>query len=72
MKMIETLVEYGADPTWTDNHGNTLLHEVAARFQSFAEDVALVEKSVELGMPISAQNCLRRSALHVIPAAPQR
>jgi ankyrin repeat protein len=66
LKMIQMLVDHGADPTWVDNNGNTLLHEVATRFGGFAEDIALVEELIELGVPIRALNWQRRTAWHIL------
>jgi ankyrin repeat protein len=66
LKMIQMLVDHGANPTWVDNNGNTLLHEVATRFGGFAEDIALVEKLIELGVPIRALNWQRRTAWHIL------
>ena len=68
-KMIPPLIDHGADPTWVDNQGNTLLHDVAAGFRGDANDIALVRKLIEIGVPIRTLNCRRRAAWHVVHQA---
>jgi ankyrin repeat protein len=66
VEFVEKLVSHGADPKWIDNDGNTLLHETAARFEGYPEEIALVEKLVEMGVPIDARNSRRQTAAHVV------
>ena len=70
LQIIETLLEHGADPTWTDHDGNTVLHEAGSCFESYAEYIAFVEKLVQWGVPVHAENHQKRTALHVISPSP--
>ena len=67
LELVKKLVSHGADPKWTDNDGNTLLHETAARFGGYPEEISLVEELVEMGVPINARNSRRQIAAHVAP-----
>ncbi|KAL9109201.1 MAG: hypothetical protein Q9227_006126 [Pyrenula ochraceoflavens] len=63
--LLEKLISYGADLTVTDNDGNTLLHETASRFEGRVNEVALVERLLDLGVSVDEKNCRRQTALHV-------
>ncbi|KAH8799780.1 ankyrin repeat-containing domain protein [Xylogone sp. PMI_703] len=67
LEILNILVENGGDPTWTDGDGNTLLHEIAARFEGSHEDSQLIRRLVELGVSMHALNNRRRSVAHVVP-----
>jgi ankyrin repeat protein len=64
--MIQLLVSKGADVNWTDNEGNTLLHDVAERFEGRPEQIALVEQLVKMCVPTNARNSRQQMAVHLI------
>ena len=64
---VKRLIDSGADPRSTDNYGNTLLHDLAWKFQGYTTEIKLIEKLVDLGVPIHAKNAQRRTAAHVVP-----
>ena len=68
LDLVKTLVTKGADLNWTDNDGNTLLHEVAERFEGSAEDINLVSWLVEMGVPTNATNSRQQTAAHIMPS----
>ena len=68
LDLVKTLVTKGADLNWTDNDGNTLLHEVAERFEGSAEDINLVTWLVEMGVPTNATNSRQQTAAHIMPS----
>ncbi|KAH8812997.1 ankyrin repeat-containing domain protein [Xylogone sp. PMI_703] len=65
-KILHMLLEYGADPTWTDDDGNTLLHEIGRRFRGSDEDIRLTERLIECGVPLHSLNKKGRTAAHII------
>lgn len=64
---LNTLLEFGADPTWKDDDGNTLLHELGARFHDSAEDTQLIERLIECKVPFHSTNKKGRTAAHILP-----
>ena len=66
LKNVDKLLSHGANAMWTDNDGNTLLHEVATHFRGTSTDIALAEKLIGLKVPVDARNSRRRTALHIM------
>ncbi|RFU35297.1 hypothetical protein B7463_g1040, partial [Scytalidium lignicola] len=67
-KLLNMLLEYGADPTWTDDDGNTLLHEIGRRFQGSDEDIQLIKRLIECGVSFHSVNKKGRTVAHVVPS----
>ncbi|ACE05786.1 hypothetical protein Aasi_0363 [Candidatus Amoebophilus asiaticus 5a2] len=59
IKLVEKLVELGADIDLKDNYGNTALHQAAGK-----GCIKLVEKLVELGADIDLKDNYGNTALH--------
>jgi ankyrin repeat protein len=66
VELVKLLVSKGADPKLTDNDGNTLLHEVAERFEGFPEQITLVEYLIKTGVSPHTRNCRQQTAAHII------
>ncbi|KAF7954219.1 hypothetical protein EAE96_005348 [Botrytis aclada] len=67
VELLKILISHGADLNWTDSmNGNTLLHEVAARFDGDLEDIALIEYLCESGISVNAKNYRRQTAAHIM------
>lgn len=71
IEKFEKLLRSGANPKLIDNEGNTLLHEAAARFKGHVEEVRLLERLVQLGVPVNAKNHEGRTAAHIFPKITQ-
>ncbi|EDO02691.1 hypothetical protein SS1G_05168 [Sclerotinia sclerotiorum 1980 UF-70] len=65
--ILELLVKYGADLTWTDStNGNSLLHEVAEFFDGRSTNTALIEYLYQNGVSVNARNYRQQTALHIM------
>lgn len=65
--LLNILVNHGADLNWIDStNGNTLLHEVAARFDGDLRDIALIEYLHENGVSVDAKNYRQQTAAHIM------
>ncbi|KAF7933838.1 uncharacterized protein EAE98_003547 [Botrytis deweyae] len=66
VELLKILVKHGADLNWTDStNGNTLLHEVAARFDGDLRDIVLIEYLHENGVSVDAKNYRQQTAAHI-------
>jgi ankyrin repeat protein len=63
-KVVHQLINLGADPLWVDNKGNTVLHEVAARFDDTEEDAALLKEVIKRGVSIHTTNFRGQTVAH--------
>jgi ankyrin repeat protein len=74
--LVEKLLSHGADPLLIDDAGNTLLHEAATFFGGSQAEISLIERLIELGIPVDAGNIRGQTAAHlagpVIPTDPNR
>ncbi|TGO27127.1 hypothetical protein BPAE_0047g00430 [Botrytis paeoniae] len=67
VELLKILVNHGADLNWTDSmNGNTLLHEVAARFDGDLRDIDLIEYLHESGVSVDAKNYRQQIAAHIM------
>ncbi|KAF7898209.1 hypothetical protein EAF00_004655 [Botryotinia globosa] len=67
VELLKILVNHEADLNWTDStNGNTLLHEVAARFDGDLRDIALIEYLHEKGVSVDAKNHRKQTAAHIM------
>ncbi|TEY39691.1 hypothetical protein BOTCAL_0454g00020 [Botryotinia calthae] len=67
IELLEILVNHGADLNWTDStNGNTLLHEVAARFNGDLRDVSLIEYLYGSGVSVDAKNYRQQTTAHIM------
>ncbi|TGO16233.1 hypothetical protein BTUL_0030g00170 [Botrytis tulipae] len=67
VELLKILVNHGADLNWTDStNGNTLLHEVAARFDGDLRDIALIEYLHEKGVSVVVKNHRQQTAAHIM------
>ena len=57
---LTELLDAGLDPRMRDGRGGTLLHHLRAM-----DDVALIRRILDAGVPVNAANRRRRTALHV-------
>ncbi|KAF7952041.1 uncharacterized protein EAE97_001538 [Botrytis byssoidea] len=65
--LLKLLVNHGADLNWIDStNGNTLFHEVAARFNGDPRDIALIEYLHEKGVSVDAKNHRQQTAAHIM------
>ncbi|KAF5876996.1 putative ankyrin repeat protein [Botrytis fragariae] len=70
VELLKVLVSHEADLNWTDSmNGNTLLHEVAARFDGGLEDIALIKYLCESGVSVNAKNYRQQTAAHIMGPA---
>jgi ankyrin repeat protein len=63
-KVVHQLIDLGADPLWVDNKGNTVLHEVATRFDDTEEDAAVLKEFIKRGVSIHATNFRGQTVAH--------
>ncbi|KAF5023093.1 hypothetical protein F66182_4850 [Fusarium sp. NRRL 66182] len=62
---LEDFVASGVDPLTRNDHGDTLLHHVAARYGAISNSAELVRRLVRLNIPVNAVNSKGHTALHV-------
>ncbi|KAJ8067271.1 hypothetical protein OCU04_004632 [Sclerotinia nivalis] len=67
VELLELLVKYEADLTWTDSmNGNSLLHEIAEWFDGDPRDIALIEYLYQNGVSVNARNYRQQTAVHIM------
>ncbi|KAJ5856590.1 uncharacterized protein N7529_010534 [Penicillium soppii] len=65
---LEFLLSHGADPKMPNHEGDTLLHNLAAKFATIREDTALsaILKLLKMGISPTVRNLQGRTALHML------
>ena len=66
LELVKMLVDHGANLSWVDYQGNTLLHEIAPRFEGSPDDMELVKLLVGVGL-VKKSNVHGKTAAHLFP-----